>query len=252
MATLIDYPLFVFFVSLPALWGSAWIGARLRGRRPEANDGAQADFSFILSAALTLLGLIVAFTFSMAVGRYDLRKNCEEQEANAIGTEYARADLLPAEQAAKVRGLLRSYVEQRTSYYVTHDAARLRQIDAQTARLQAELWSAVASASAQPTAATALVVGGMNAVLDSQGFTQAAWWNRIPPGAWMLMILISIFCNALIGYNARERGNWFFLILPIALSITFLLIADIDSPRGGLIHVRPQDLEATAESLRAQ
>jgi hypothetical protein len=61
------------------------------------------DFSVILSATLTLLGLLIGFSFSMAISRYDERKNYEEAEANAIGTEYVRADLLPAADAAKVR-----------------------------------------------------------------------------------------------------------------------------------------------------
>jgi hypothetical protein len=62
----------------------------------------------VLGATLTLLSLIVGFSFSMAVGRYDQRKNLEEEEANAIGTEYARAELLPAAAAARVRALLKS------------------------------------------------------------------------------------------------------------------------------------------------
>ena len=61
------------------------------------------DFGFILAATLTLLGLIIGFSFSMATSRYDQRKNYEEAEANAIGTEYVRADLLPAADAATVR-----------------------------------------------------------------------------------------------------------------------------------------------------
>ena len=66
------------------------------------------DFGLILAAALTLLRLIIGFSFSMATSRYDQRKNLEEAEANAIGTEYARAGLLPAADAAKVRALLRT------------------------------------------------------------------------------------------------------------------------------------------------
>jgi hypothetical protein len=61
------------------------------------------DFGVIQTATLTLLGLIIGFTFSMAVGRYEQRKNYEEAEANAIGTEYVRADLLPGADAARVR-----------------------------------------------------------------------------------------------------------------------------------------------------
>jgi hypothetical protein len=229
---------------------SAWLGSRLGAWGGNGKKERGEDFSLILGGTLTLLGLIIGFTFSMAVGRYDQRKNYEEQEANAIGTEYARADLLPASDAAKVRGLLRSYLDQRIQYYVTRDAQHLRKIDSQTIRLQAEMWSAVAApALAQPTPVAALVVSGMNDVLNSQGYTQAAWWNRIPVGAWALMIAIALFCNVLVGYGARERSVRSFLILPIALSITLFLIADIDSPRRGVIHVRPQNLQSTAETL---
>src|SRR5208282_5602357 len=132
----------------------------------------------VLAASLTLLGLIIGFSFSMAVTRYDQRKNYEEAEANAIGTEYLRADLLPAANAAKVRVLLREYLDQRILFYQSRDERRLREIDVSTARLQTELWSAVqATAAAVPTPIVALAVAGMNDVLNSQGYTQAAWWN---------------------------------------------------------------------------
>ena len=247
---LLEQPLLVLLVSLAAFWVSARIGNLLaQGRKREEGDGD--DFSFLLGATLTLLGLIVGFTFSMAVGRYDQRKNYEEQEANAIGTEYVRADLMPPADATKVRNLLRRYLDARVRYYEDTDAQRLREIDALTARLQAEMWAVVSAyGSAQPTPVAALVVSGMNDVLNSQGYTQAAWWNRIPRGAWVLMFAIAIFCNLLVGYGAHGRSAVLFLILPIALSITLFLIADIDSPRGGVIQVKPQNLDAVAESLR--
>jgi len=100
-----------------------------------------ADLGVVTAATLTLLGMIIGFSFSMAVSRYDQRKNDEEAEANAIGTEYLRADLLPAADAAKVRALLRSYLDQRILFYETRDAHQLRQIDAATAQLETDLRS---------------------------------------------------------------------------------------------------------------
>jgi len=213
------------------------------------------DFGIILAATLTLLGLIVGFTFSMALGRYDQRKNYEEEEANAIGTEYLRAGLLPAADAAKVRALLLSYLDQRILFYTTRDEQQLAQIDARTAKLQAELWSAVqAPAVVQPTQVVALAVSGMNDVLNSQGYTQAAWWNRIPPAAWGLMGAIAICSVALVGFGARnaKAESKLLLVLPLVVAIAFFLIADIDSPRRGLIHVKPQNLLSLAQSLRSQ
>jgi hypothetical protein len=253
MLALFDHPLALLLILLPGLWASAWIGRKLRARRVAGEEkGADEDYSFVLGGTLTLLGLLVGFTFSMAVGRYDARKNLEEQEANAIGTEYVRADLMPAQEAEHVRELLRRYIEQRALFYTIRDERRVRQIDAETARLQAQLWSAVARHGAlQPTPVAALVVGGMNDVLNSQGYTQAMWWNRIPVAAWLLLIAIAVFCNVLIGYGAHEKRASVLWMLPIALSITLFLIADIDSPRGGLILVHPRNVEALVESLRA-
>lgn len=248
-----DYPIVVLAASLLVFWVFAWIGGWFRERQGDLKEDSYDDFAFVLSAALTLLGLIIAFTFSMAVNRYDQRKNYEEQEANAIGTEFVRADLLPAADAATVRSLLKSYLDQRLRHYESRNEEQVRQIDARTARLQTEMWSAVAApAATQPTPVASLVVAGMNDVLNSQGYTEAAWQNRIPIPVWILLITISIFCNLMIGYRAHGRSAFLFLVLPIALSITIFLIADIDSPRGGVIRVHPQNLETLVESLHSQ
>ena len=250
-----DYPLLVFALSFFGLWLSAWIGASFLRRQRTLEDGVREDFGVILAATLTLLGLIIGFSFSMAINRYDQRKNYEEAEANAIGTEYLRADLLPAADAARVRALLLSYLDQRVLFYRTRDEQELRQINAQTAKLQTALWSAVqAPAVVQPTPVAALSVAGMNDVLNSQGYTQAAWWNRIPLAAWGLMAAIAICSNVLVGFGARNVKAEFFLlpVLPLVVSIAFLLIADIDSPRGGVIRVNPQNLVSLSQSLHAQ
>jgi hypothetical protein len=139
-------------------------------------------------------------------------------------------------------------------FYTNRDASVLKQIDASTAQLQNDLWSAVhASTAAQPTALTALVLSGMNDVLNSQGYTQAAWWNRIPTAAWVLMALIGVGCNVLFGYSARrpEAAKGRFLVLPLIVAVSFFLIADLDSPRGGMIRVHPQNLISLSDSLHA-
>jgi len=248
-----DYPVLILVASFFIFWAAASIGGSIRRRRPEVGEDYHEEFMFVLGGTLTLLGLIIGFTFSMAVSRYDQRKNYEEQEANAIGTEYVRADILPTEDAAKVRALLKAYLNQRIVEYSARGNRRILELGTQTDKLQAELWSAVAKpASANPTSVNALLLWGMNDVLNSQGYTQAAWWNRIPPAAWALVALISIFCNLLIGYGAHGKRAFLFLILPVALAISLFLIADIDSPRGGLIRVHPQNLESLAESLPSQ
>jgi hypothetical protein len=253
MSKLVDFPLFLFVVSLIALWLSAQIGDFLRKTvRPLKEKEEREDFGIVLSAALTLLTLILAFSFSMAITRYDQRKNYEEAEANAIGTEHVRADLLPPAEAVKVRELLRKYLDQRVLFYTTRDELRLKQIDADTANLQTELWSAVQTVTAErPTPTVALAVSGMNDVLNAQGHTQAAWWNRIPGSAWGLIAAIAICCNMLLGYCAHKTNWLLFLVFALVVSTSIFLRADIDSPRGGVIRVRPQNLVALSRSLQA-
>ena len=249
-----EFPHLVFVVSLVVLWLAAQTGAYCHGRWLGLEQDVHEDLGIILTAALTLLGLIIGFTFSMAVSRYDQRKDYEEAEANAIGTEYLRVGLLPAGDAARARELLRSYLDQRVLFYTARNARQLDQVNAATAQLQTELWSAVqAPAAEHPTTTVALAVWGMNDVLNSQGYTQAAWWNRIPAAAWCLMGAVAVCCNLLLGFSTRAskgKGRLFF-ILPLIVSIAFFLIADIDSPRRGVIQVLPVNLISIDQSLRA-
>ncbi len=251
MNKLLNFPFLVFVLSLVALWFSSnlglFIGQRLRPLKEEQRD----DFGIVEAALLTLLALLIGFTFSMSVSRYDQRKNYEEAEANAIGTEYVRANLLPAANAATVRDLLRNYLDQRILFYKTRNKRELERINTSTAQLQTELWSAVQSpALALPTPVTALAVSGMNDVLNSQGYTQFAWGYNIPGEAWGLMAAIALFCNLLIGYGVRRKNHLFLLVLPLAVAFAFFLIADIDSPRRGLVRVQPQNLVSLSQSLQ--
>jgi len=176
---MLNMPSLYFLPTVFCLWLAARLGVALRRRRPLAGDEKE-DFGVVQAATLTLLALIIGFSFSMATSRYDLRKNYEEAEANAIGTEWVRTGLLPTADAARVRTQLRRYTDLRIAFYRTRNADELQQINNDTAQLQNEMWSAVQPpALSQPTPVIALAVSGMNDVLNSQGYTQAAWWNRI-------------------------------------------------------------------------
>lgn len=249
---MVNHPRILCFICLAAMWLMAVAGVGLRARLhvPEKED--KDSVSIVISATLTLLALIIGFTFSMAAARYDQRRLYEEGEANAIGTEYVRADLMPAAQAAATRELLVRYLQRRLAFYDVGYGDGVQRADAETMRMQTLLWRSVKpDATAQPTPVTALVVSGMNDVLNSQGYTQFAWWNRIPESAWILMIAISLFANLLVGYATKRTrtGNLLLVVLPVIISVSFFLVADIDSPRGGIIRVHPVDLISLAHSL---
>src|SRR5215469_6947785 len=248
---LMNFPPSIFVFSFVVLSLAVLIGDALRKRGRGLTQEERDDFGIALSATLTLLALLIGFSFSMAVNRYDLRKNYEEAEANAIGTEYVRADLLPSEEAVRVRELLKKYTDQRLLFYTTRDRESLAKINSNTSQLQNHLWSSVrSSAKVQPTPIFALAVSGMNDVLNSQGYTQAAWWNRNPIGAWALMAVIAVVCSLMVGFGVHRTDWRVLLIVPLAVSIAFFLIADIDSPRGGAIRVIPQNLLSLSQSMR--
>ncbi len=249
--SLLDYALLVFFISLMLFSLAVYFGCATAARAREAEDPDREDLKLITSASLTLLALVIGFDFSMAVGRYDQRRNYEEEEANAIGTEYVRVGLLPAQDADRLRPLLREYLDQRLLFYATHDQDRLVSIGIEEARIESEMWKIVETAAgAQPSNPMILVISGMNDVLNRTGYTQAAWRYRVPLGAWWTMVLLGVGCSWLIGFSAKRRRPML-LAFPLLVSIALFFIADIDSPRKGLIRVPPVNLISLSHSLHA-
>jgi len=249
LTRLTNYPLVFFAISLIVLWSASTLGARLSNRVGEIRD----DVKFVATATFTLLSLLIGFAFSMAVGRYDQRKGTEAEEANVIGTEYLRLDLLPTAGRDTLRRQLEEYLSSRIVFYETQNSDSLTRNLTETRRLQQLLWTTTTAHANPPSANTSLVLAGMNAVLDSEGYTTAAWLNRIPRSAWILLFAIALCACFFVGLTRERPGSkrapdWIF---PAVVSVAFLLIADIDAPRRGLIHVLPDNLITVAESMRS-
>jgi hypothetical protein len=159
------------------------------------------DLSLILAASLTLLALIIGFSFSMATNRCDQRKNFEEAEANAIGTEYLRADLLPSADAARVRKLLSDYTNQRILFYTNTDDAQRARIDERVNQLEADLWGC----SPWTSCCTADARYRPRARRHERCYQLArlypgGYWNRIlqPPGiSWQPLRCAATCCSAI-------------------------------------------------------
>ncbi|SMG57924.1 bestrophin-like domain [Paraburkholderia susongensis] len=243
----------LFLISLIVLWSTSYIGATVftRIRKPQASENE--DVRMILGATLTLLGLTIGFTLSMAIGGYNSRQSNEAAEAVAITTALDRADLLQDGQATTLRPLLAQYLDERLSFYRTHDRAQLTALGKETAALKRELWDTVVrSARAQPTPLAALAVAAMSDVLTSETNTQAGWRNQIPLAAWGLMAVIAACCNLLVGYCAgRKKHGALLFMLPFVIAVSFTLIGDIDVPGRGVIRVSPVNLERIVDILHA-
>ncbi|WP_250481067.1 hypothetical protein [Caballeronia sp. GAOx1] len=254
MTVFVDHPAVLFLVLLALFVGAVALGAFVLRRLAVLPEKDREDFVIIQTSTLTLLALLVGFSLSMAVNRYDLRKTLEESEANAIGTEYSRADLADAATGEKIKSALLRYTRLRLANYRTRAPEELAKIVRETANIEAELWQlATQVANGQPTPIGALVVAGMNDVLNSQDYSEAARINHIPLGAWYLMIIIALLGCVVQGYGAKGslRKGLLITILPATVALSLALIADIDSPKGGLIRVEPRDLTRLMQSLES-
>ena len=241
-------PILAFVVPLFALWLSVRLGLWLR-KRLQPDKDTRDDLLVVQGATLTLLGLIIGFSFSMAISRYDQRKVFEEAEANAVRTEFLRAELLPAPDAARIQDLLRKYLDQRIAFYETQDWNHLDEINRNVTQLQNELWSAVrVGTTGVPVPIAVLLLSGLNEVMNSQGNTQAVWSDNIPLGAWGLMVTVACFGSALIGMTAHRVAV--FMALPVVFSVAFFAIADLDNPHGGLINTHPHNLISLSDTLK--
>ena len=163
MLAFVDHPAVLFLTLLSIFIAAVAFGAVILRRALPLPDDERDDFNIVQTSTLTLLALLIGFSLSMAVGRYDTRKNLEENEANAIGTEYARADLADAAVSVQMKRALVEYTRMRLAHFETRDPQEIARNERETTELQTKLWGmATQVAKAAPTPISATVVTGMN------------------------------------------------------------------------------------------
>lgn len=233
----------------------AEVGCRL-GKRAHLtlDDARKATIGGIQGAVLGLLGLLLGFTFAMAVGRYDDRRVLVLDEANAIGTTYLRASFLPKAHAEPVRDLLRRYVALRLEYTSAFDqpekfAEGLRE----SANVQSRLWDhAVAAAEEAPTPIVALFASALNETIDTEAKRLAAARARIPPSIWILLLVVAAIGCATSSYTsgaAGSRSAFSAIVLPLLIAVVLALIFDLMHPRQGFIGLSQQPMVDLQRSM---
>lgn len=223
---------------------------------PERRKIYQPQSGVLQGALLGLLGLLLGFTFAMAVGRYDSRKQLVLDEANAIGTAWLRAALLSDSARESIRVNLVDYVAARLEgAHAEGGSPGYAEQMARSERNQAAMWrTAVAESKAYNTPSTALFTSALNDLIDLDSKRQAALRNHVPGSVWLLLILVSSTVCWTTGYTTglgeSGRHALSMIILPILLSVVIMIISDLDNPQRGLIKVSQQsmiDLRNTLE-----
>jgi hypothetical protein len=202
------------------------------GRRGGAEDEAQ-----VLQTALLVLALLLGFTFSMALERYDTRRDLVVQEANDIGTAWLRAGLVPAPHGPALQDALRAYAHVRQSSPLPHETARL----AEAAARRARVWERATVAQAGLDGARAAsLIGAVNQVLDTGTLREKAVAARVPAEVILLLILFAAVACFLLGYVLDAHGDrhrFASVVLFVLMGLTMMLILDLDRPAVGAILV---------------
>jgi hypothetical protein len=201
-----------------------------------------------LASILALLGLVLAFTYSFTLSRFDSRKHAVLEEANAIGTAFLRASLAPEPSRSELQKLLREYAQTRLvtrEQFLTKDG--FHKVLERTTKAQALLWPAT-ERMVKATAAGPLevsIVQSVNKVLDVAGKRLAAYIDRLPAIVFVLLVFIAATAMFVACFHAGRQGSlnrWRLALLSVVLAAVITVITDFDRPLSGLVEVSQQPI----------
>lgn len=214
---------------------------RYRGRWLE--DEKEAPVGAIVGATLGLLAFVLAFTFGLAASRFDAKRQIVVEEANAIGTAFLRAGLLPDDSGEKVRKLLVEYVDERLDFVQTGNIEHLL---SRSEELHYELWKEAEAVGKKepPSIVVGIFIQSLNEVIDLHSKRVfVATQNRLPGILWSTLYLVTALTMAGVGYHeglSQSRRSLAVLLLVSAFSIILTLVADLDRPQEGFLRVSQQ------------
>jgi hypothetical protein len=225
------------------------IGFRL-GQKLEAGtpENIKSQISTVEAAILGILALLLGFTVSMAVSRFETRKQLVLEEADAIGTSSLRAQLLPAPAGPAIESLLRQYVDIRVQYGTAgNDLARLEDLNRQTMHLQTEFWTRTAAYAQQDPnpVRVGLLLQSLNQAIDLAEARWMAFQNHVPDSVIYVNAAVGLLSAMLVGYSfgVHGRRNIFSMfMLAVSISLVLAVIIDLDRPRSGYIRVSQQPM----------
>lgn len=226
-----------------------------RARRTRFEDEKEGPVGAIVAATLGLLAFVLAFTFGLAASRFDARRTVVVDEANAIGTTYLRAGLLPDEvRRGRVRQLLRTYVDSRLEVARTGDiGVAIGRAD----ELHRALWAEAESAGRQSpdSIVVGLFIEALNETIDIHATRLLiVLQGRIPPVLWGALGTVTVLSMTGVGYFcglSKSRRTPEVLVLSLSFSAILVLIADLDRPREGFIQVSQQAMNDVRTMMEA-
>jgi hypothetical protein len=233
---------------------AAFLGRRMRplDRQDSKDDNGE---SYSVTALLGLLALLTGFTFSLAIERFETRRQLVLEHANAIGTAYLRVQLLPEPHRARLSGLIVEYTDNMIALAKARGGETAATLVAKDDAIITRLWAATAAAydSIRAIPFSGTFVSSMNTLIDNDGARRAARSARIPTEVFAVLLIYLIGTAAVLGYVLKSRrGLSVAAFLLVLLTISQLLILDIDRPTSGTIQESQKPMEDLRASLTNQ
>ena len=251
----------VFFVMLVIEEAGYRLGLRRR-KKFGLTDADLGGGGVVLNSIFALLGLILAFTYSSAVDRHELRKQTLVQEANALGTAFLRANILPEPGRAELKNVLYQYALTRVPDKSVIDTARIFDLDervrviGETLAAQARIWPVTQRLvlSKPPGPGEIILITGINDVLDLHTLRVAALYDKLPDAVVWMLLGITSAALSVAGFLAGIQGRmsrWRMIIMAAVLASVILVILDFDRPGNGQIQVRRLSLYSLITEMEA-
>lgn len=221
-------------------------GRRIRLRRRD--EKWSSGLGVIDGAVFGLMALLLGFSFSGAVSRFDTRRELIVQETNAIGTAWLRVDLLPDAAQPQIRDDFRTYLDTRLAFYKDLGIDRAKALDelALSEKLQTKIWTESISAAKQTSspAVLTLVVGALNEMIDITTTRSVALQTHPPMPMYLTLVLLALASSLIAGFGMgdTEKRPWLHtMVFAAALTLTVYTIIDLEFPRLGIIRVDRYD-----------
>jgi len=230
----------LFLAMLTMLALGRWLGQRSLALETEP---VRLPLTSVEASIFGLMGLMIAFSFSGAAARYELRRQLVVEEANAIGTAYLRLDLLPAASQPALRNQFRRYLAARIAMYrALPDVVASDAQAAVATALQRDLWvGTITGLKEAPPQATIVVIPALNHMIDMTTIRRIAMLTHTPTLIFAALLILGLICSLLAGYvlgNTKARNVRLHLgVFAVIVTLTIYVVFDLDYPRFGIIRL---------------
>jgi hypothetical protein len=242
----------VFVILFIAYEAGVYLGEKNAKIKPEGHSGRVSN---IQAGLMGLLGVMLAFSFSLSSQRFEERRKLVIQESLNIGTAYFRAGLLNDTLRNEVRALMRTYLDKRIEFYKSGNTEEeMRRIQMEAEDLQVQIWFKTATIGrTAPNLNTNINIFSLNSMIDISGSIASNFLNHVPKFVLLLLVFITTCTLFIMGYSdgiAMQKNIYFSIVLNLVICFILLLMIDMDRPTTGFLKADIDSLTSLRDEIQ--